>query len=395
MSTIAAISGPAGISVVPITRYLESVGKTVSDVAFEKVDLADMPAALDAGAVDAAWVNAPVTTMLEETGRYQRVVGYENGEYGAGYLMGPNLLRDHPEVGQPSSAPWPAPRATTSAATTRRTRQRGARDRSRVHAGVTSSARRRFTFDAALPTDAIQKAQAWIAVGDILKADTPLEPTAYLDGPFLDRALGTTTVPSRRLVRRCSTGCAAGRRLPLTASRSATALTTSMPPVSPATGRVDGGERACGDGRRMRRRTCLSSSIVLSDRPSPCSRARSAASGSSRWDAAAPWFSSDGWSSARAARRATSPGRASTSARLRINGRGRLDAAGGRHCPPATTGLPARGRAVLVGVDRAPWRRPVVVGDGPALATRDARADEMDAGDRRQPLIMPLDSSWA
>lgn len=194
VSTIAAISGPAGISVVPITRYLESVGKTVSDVAFEKVDLADMPAALDAGAVDAAWVNAPVTTMLEETGRYQRVVGYENGEYGAGYLMGPNLLRDHPEVGQAVvralartardhlSGDYKTDTATVAALAT-------ALDSTPEDVLSTPA----LTFDTALPTDAIQKAQqAWIAVGDILKADTPLEPTAYLDGSFLDRALGTT-----------------------------------------------------------------------------------------------------------------------------------------------------------------------------------------------------------
>lgn len=192
VKTIAAISGPAGMSIVPIERYLESVGKTVRDVAFEKVDLADMPAALEAGAVDAAWVNAPVTTLLEETGSYQRVIGYENGEFGAAYLMGPTLLRERPEVGQAVvralartardhlSGDYKEDAATVEALAT-------ALDSSPEDVVSTPA----LTFDAALPTDAIQKAQqAWISVGDILKTDKPLEPAAYLDSSYLDRALG-------------------------------------------------------------------------------------------------------------------------------------------------------------------------------------------------------------
>ena len=188
---IAAISGPAGISVVPIARYLESVGKGVGDVAFEKIDLADMPAALDAEAVDAAWVNAPVTTLLEETGKYARVVGYEDGEYGAAYLLGPNLLRDRPEVGQAFvramartardhlSGDYKADDATVEALAT-------ALESTPEDVRSTPA----LTFAAELPTVAVQKAQeSWLAVGDILEVDEPLAPEAYLDTSFLDRAL--------------------------------------------------------------------------------------------------------------------------------------------------------------------------------------------------------------
>jgi NitT/TauT family transport system substrate-binding protein len=191
VNTIAAISGPAGISIVPITRYLESVGKTVDQVAFEKVQLADMPAALDAGAVDAAWVNAPVTTLLEETGRYARVGGYEDGEYGAGYLFGPNLLRDRPEVGQAF---------VRALARTAKEQLSGdyKQDQGVVEALATALestpedvvSTPALTFGAELPTDAIQSAQtAWVAIGDILESAEPLAPEKYLDATFLDRAL--------------------------------------------------------------------------------------------------------------------------------------------------------------------------------------------------------------
>ncbi len=189
---VAAISGPAGMSVVPISRYLQSQGRSVSDVGFEKIDLADMPAALDAGAVDAAWVNAPVTTLLEETGKYERVIGYDDGEYGAAYLLGPNLLRDRPEVGQAFvralartardhlSGDYKADDATVQALAT-------ALESTPEDVRSTPA----LTFAAALPTEAIQAAQeAWLAVGDILEADQPLAPEAYLDTSFLDRALG-------------------------------------------------------------------------------------------------------------------------------------------------------------------------------------------------------------
>ena len=194
VTKIATISGPSGIYVVPIKRYLESVGKTLSDVTFEQIALADMQTALEAGAVDAAWVNAPVTTLLDATGAYEKVVGYEDGEYGVAYFLGPNLREDRPEVGQAF--------VRALARTTRDYLSGDYKADDETVAALadilesTPEAIREtpsMTFSADLPTDGIQEAQAaWIELGDMLEFDAPIDPTTYVDPAPLERALSTS-----------------------------------------------------------------------------------------------------------------------------------------------------------------------------------------------------------
>lgn len=194
VTKVATIAGPGSMYIVPIERYLESVGKTVEDVTFEKVELADMQLALENGAVDAAWVNAPVTTALDATGKYKRVVGYDDGEYGIGYFLGPNLMKDRPEVGQAVvralartirdhlSGDYKADDATVAALAE-------VLDSTPEAIRETPS----MTFDAGLPTEGLQAAQAaWLKLGDLLEYDTPLDPSAYTDTTFLDRALSSS-----------------------------------------------------------------------------------------------------------------------------------------------------------------------------------------------------------
>jgi NitT/TauT family transport system substrate-binding protein len=194
VSTIATIAGPSGIATVPIGRYLESVGKSLSDVTFEQVALADMQAALEAGAVDAAWVNAPVTTVLDATGQYAKVEGYEDGEYGVGYFLGPNLRTDHPEVGQAF--------VRALARTVRDHLSGDYKSDDAVVAALaetmesTPEAVRKtpsMTFAAELPTDAIQAAQEdWLEIGDLLDFERPMDPSGYLDPGPLERAMQTS-----------------------------------------------------------------------------------------------------------------------------------------------------------------------------------------------------------
>ncbi len=194
VTKIATISGPSGVYVVPIKRYLESVGKTLANVTFEQIALADMQAALEAGAVDAAWVNAPVTTVLDATGSYKKVAGYEDGEYGVGYFLGPNLREDHPEVGQAF--------VRALARTTRDYLTGDYKTNDEVVNAIaetlksTPEAIRKtpsMTFAADLPTDVVQAAQAaWIEIGDLMESDTPLDPATYADPAPLERALSTT-----------------------------------------------------------------------------------------------------------------------------------------------------------------------------------------------------------
>lgn len=194
VTKIATITGPGSMYIVPIERYLESVGKTIEDVAIERVELADMQLALENGAVDAAWVNAPVTNALDATGEYKRVIGYEDGEYGIGYFLGPNLLHDRPEVGQALvralartirdhlSGDYKADDATVAAL-------------AEVLESTPEAIRETpsMTFDAELPTDGLQAAQAaWLKIGDLLEYDVALEPSAYTDPTFLERALSNS-----------------------------------------------------------------------------------------------------------------------------------------------------------------------------------------------------------
>lgn len=191
VTKIATLSGPGNMYMVPIGRYLESVGKTIHDVTFEKVDLADMEIALENGAVDAAWVNAPATAAFASNDKYKRVIGYEDGEYGVAYYLGPNLLSERPEVAQ-----------AVIRALARTVRDHLSGDYKADDAKVAALAEvleatpevvrqiPSMTFTADLPVEGIQKAQSdWLAIGDLLEYDAPLDPSAYSDTAFLDRAL--------------------------------------------------------------------------------------------------------------------------------------------------------------------------------------------------------------
>lgn len=99
--TIASVVGAGGHLIQAVDHYLSSAGMSITDVDFQVFSPPDVPAALEAGAVDAAWVLFPFGAQIEADGIGEMVQSaYPEGFSGGSYLFGPDLLENRPEVGQ-------------------------------------------------------------------------------------------------------------------------------------------------------------------------------------------------------------------------------------------------------------------------------------------------------
>ena len=85
-------AGAATTAVVPISRYLSSVGQDITQTPFTTLPLADLPIALEKGAVSAAWLNAPAQAPIEAGGLGELVAALRPGVRGIFNLAGPPPL---------------------------------------------------------------------------------------------------------------------------------------------------------------------------------------------------------------------------------------------------------------------------------------------------------------
>lgn len=181
--------GVAQLAMLPVLEYLAEGGLTVDDVIIETIPQADLPAALAAGQVDAAWLGAPQHLPLVEENLVAKVAAYDPDIYASVTIFGPNLLTKNPELGQA------VVRALTR---TSITYLQGDYKRDPVVAqkvadvleipldSLTSTASMTFGFD--MENRIVTQAQEfWLSVGDILTYDTILEPSQYIDSSFVDR----------------------------------------------------------------------------------------------------------------------------------------------------------------------------------------------------------------
>lgn len=187
-------AGATSTAVVPISRYLESVGQNIVDVPFSKIPIEDLPAALEDGVVNGVWLNAPAQVPIEEKGIAKHVAWYGPGEYGTGYSFGPNLLEKNPAAGQALI------RAMVRTAQTYLTGDYKANPET-VQALATAigvepadiTSTPSLSFDPVLSTELFQKAQdIWLTLGDIVSYSEPLQPDQYVDPSFLDRATASS-----------------------------------------------------------------------------------------------------------------------------------------------------------------------------------------------------------
>ncbi len=186
---IATSQGPGVVGIIPIENYLATAGLTLDDVTMETIPLADLPAALESGAVDAAWLSSPANLPFAQSGTAKKVVGLEDDQIVTAVFFGPNLHTTNPEVGQAFvralrrteltylQGDYKAD-ATVSAALAK------ALDLTVDELKVTES----LTFGHKLVPDFYTQAQeAWIKIGGIVSFDKPLDPSSYLDSSFMDR----------------------------------------------------------------------------------------------------------------------------------------------------------------------------------------------------------------
>jgi NitT/TauT family transport system substrate-binding protein len=188
ISTVGGSAGAATTAVVPIDAYLESVGSDITDIEFIKLPIEDLAFALKDGVVDSAWLNAPLHLAVQGTGLAEQVAAYEPKAFGSGYVMGPNLLRDRPEVGAA------VVRAISRTAQTYLTGDYKADPETVATlaevlgvtpAEVTSTPS--LTFRPELDTTVFDQAQQiWLEIGDLLSYPTALERDQYTDTRFLD-----------------------------------------------------------------------------------------------------------------------------------------------------------------------------------------------------------------
>jgi len=99
-ATIASITGLGSNIMIPIGKYLEDNGMSITDVELERIAGADTITALEQGVVDAAWLGAPYFLEAEERGLGEWVFGYEPGMQGTAIFFGERLLNDEREVGE-------------------------------------------------------------------------------------------------------------------------------------------------------------------------------------------------------------------------------------------------------------------------------------------------------
>ena len=184
---IASSQGPAWLGVVPIERYLESIGMDWNDVEFQKLPISELGTALELGSVDAAWLNSPAHVTFEEQGSATLVSQYDQKEVATGFAFGTKLLRSNPEVGQAfiramirtvqthlGAGYKSNPEVTTALAKFLKTSD------SELSGG--DELRFYFELDSTLQTNA---QQTWINFGDILSYNVPLSPEEYTDLRFV------------------------------------------------------------------------------------------------------------------------------------------------------------------------------------------------------------------
>lgn len=188
---IATSQGAGVTAILPIIDYLASGGLTLADVDLQAITLADLPSALEAGAVDAAWLSSPAHLPFSTTGSATRVVGLEDDQIVTAIFFGPNLRTENPQVGQAFIRALKRTELTYLMDDYKANPEISAALASAL--GLTEEELKiseSLSFGNEITTDFFTQAQeAWIAYGDIVSFTEPLQPEQYVDTSFVDRII--------------------------------------------------------------------------------------------------------------------------------------------------------------------------------------------------------------
>lgn len=186
---IATSQGAGVTAILPIIDYLATGGLTLADVDLQTITLSDLPAALESGAVDAAWLSSPAHLPFSTTGSATRVVGLEDDQIVTAIFFGPNLRTDNPQVGQAFVRALKRTELTYLIGDYKSNPEVSAALAAALGLTVDElKISESLSFGNAITVDFFTQAQeAWIAYGDIVSFTEPLEPSQYVDASFADR----------------------------------------------------------------------------------------------------------------------------------------------------------------------------------------------------------------
>jgi len=187
--TLATSAGAGVFGIIPIQNYLAEGGLTLDDVTMMTISLADLPAALESGAVDAAWLSSPAHLPFSTSGSAKKVVGLEDDQIVTAVFFGPNLTESNPEVGQAFVRALKRTELTYLQGDYKADPE--VRANLAAALGLTEDelmVSESLTFGNTFNTSFYEEVQrAWINVGDIVTFAEPLAPEKYLDPSFMDR----------------------------------------------------------------------------------------------------------------------------------------------------------------------------------------------------------------
>ncbi len=96
---IATPSGPSSPTMVPLSRYIKTLGLSVEMIEIVKIPAGEGGFPLERGLIDGAYLYSPEHLNLLTSGLAVRVAGFEAEQASTGYVFGSRLLSSSPELG--------------------------------------------------------------------------------------------------------------------------------------------------------------------------------------------------------------------------------------------------------------------------------------------------------
>jgi NitT/TauT family transport system substrate-binding protein len=193
MTVAVGAQGVGAVSTIPLQRWLETMGLTISDVELSPLQGADILTALEQGSVGAGYVLTP-HWQLAEAADWGQLVTPTPPIAAAGYLFSGKTLEEKPEVADAIM------RALTR--TVRTYLQGDYHDDAEVmtvlaevlqqpEASIASAPSLVFDPDMTFDVELLEEVQdVWIGVGGVLEFDEPLPASQVVDDAVIQRILG-------------------------------------------------------------------------------------------------------------------------------------------------------------------------------------------------------------
>lgn len=178
-----------------LNRHLQEVGLTLSDVKFQTIPSPELPAALEAGAVDGAFLTSPSWLQVDGKGFADLALSTIDEFPAAGYVFGPSLLEADHAVGEAfvrALARTERDHLHGDYLADPETRQLVAEALEQDEEALTGLPTLAFDAEPRVDWDAEIAAMqaAWLQVGDVLEYEEPLPASEVVDASYIEAVLG-------------------------------------------------------------------------------------------------------------------------------------------------------------------------------------------------------------